>query len=129
MKKYELTCLIVPELSEEDAKDISKKISDLIVNLEGTIEKTEEIIRKRLAYIIEKRKEAFLVSTIFSFNPEKLKDLKQEIEKENNIIRHIILNKKDRKEPIRERKEYVKTEKNKTDLDKIDQKIEEILKD
>ena len=155
MKYYELTCLISPDFSSEEIKAFSQKISDFILKEEGTLGKITESFRKKLAYPIKKRKEAFLITINFNFLPtadqpqirnfEKLKNLEKKLKSEEQILRYIILTKeKPREIPKRiipskkiikreeeeeeTAKETIKpTRHKKVELKEIDKKIEEIL--
>jgi len=143
MKLYELTYLISPELSEEELKNLSKKISDFILEEEGTLKKTVELFRKKLGYVIKNKEEAFWATLNFHLNPEKIKNLREKLKPETQILRYMILTKKESK--TSEKKVLPKTEKppetiiessqpttqqpktEKVELKEIDKKIEEIL--
>jgi len=144
MKKYELTYLISPDLSGEEAKALSQKVSGFITK-QGKLEKTEDPFKKKLAYPVKDKTEAFLSLIVFSFEPEQLRILESNLKSDPKIIRHIITIKKEEKK-ISERKlekvltpkleknfevkkETPITETKKVELKEIDQKIEEILKD
>lgn len=94
MKSYELTYLISPDLSEEELKNFSGKISNFIQEDSGILEKTTEPSKKKLGYPIKKKGEAFLVTLSFSLNPEKLENLEKKLKSENQILRYLILTKK-----------------------------------
>lgn len=157
MKNYELTYLISPDLSEEELKIFSEKISNFIQEETGTLEKTTEPSKKKLGYPIKKKEEAFLVALNFSLNPEKLGSLEKKLKSENQILRYIILTKKTPEKTLRPKRQpqaglprtetslglaskealpKIKkppeappkiTEPKKVELKEIDKKIEEIL--
>ena len=138
MKKYELAYLITPDLSATEAKALSEKILGLIPELEGVVLASPEPDKRKLAYPINEKIEAFLVSLEFSLSPEKIKDLEKKIISANQVLRHIIITKaKERKEikkprksidSLVEKKEESTNKEKKVDIDKIDEKIDEILK-
>jgi small subunit ribosomal protein S6 len=145
MTYYQLTYLISPDLPEEKLKNFSKKISDFVLTEGGTLDKTTEPIRKKLAYPIKERKEMFLASLNFYLNPDGVKNLEKKLKSENQILRYMPLTKKISKKIIPEKirrkplkisekgisssKEIrVKTENKKVELEEIDKKIDEILK-
>ena len=72
MKNYELTCLISPDLSEEELKNLSAKINSFVQKEAGVLEKTAEPLRKRLGYPIKGKTGAFSVSLNFSLDSKKL---------------------------------------------------------
>ena len=140
MKKYELTYLISPELSELEINRLSQKVVGFIEEEKGKIDKKEEPAKRKLGYPIKTKKEAFLVCLDFSSDPEKIIDLDKKIQSENQILRHIIIIKeKIKKIPFKHRFKPMidqpqadeptayqpKTEK--VELKEIDKKIEEIL--
>ncbi len=142
MKNYELTCLISPDLSEEELKNLSAKINSFIQEEAGVLEKTSEPLRKRLGYPIKRKVGAFSVSLNFSFDPEKLENLEKKLKSENQILRYIILIKTTSKEVLPRRKRPLKIPEKiiepsesaahrpkakKVELKEIDKKIEEIL--
>lgn len=146
MKPYQLTYLISPNISEQELKKFSKKISDFILTEGGTLDKLAAPIRKKLAYPIKEREEMFLATLNFYLNPQELENFEKKLKSENQILRYILLTKKISKkispEKIRKKppkisekpfapyeRVRVKSEDKKVELEKIDQKIEEILKD
>lgn len=144
MKKYELTYLISSDLSGEEAKALSQKVSGFIAK-QGKLEKTEDPFKKKLAYPVKNKTEAFLSLIVFSFEPDQLSVLENNLKSDPQIIRHIIIIKKEEKKiserklekilsqkpekPFEARKEIPITETKKVELKEIDQKIEEILKE
>ena len=59
MKKYELTVVINPNLDEEAIKAELAAVQALVERFGGTIEKVDEWGKRRLAYEIQKMKEAY----------------------------------------------------------------------
>jgi len=133
MKNYELTYLISPDISEKQAQILIAKINDAIRTDAGNISNASGPSKIKLGYLIEKESEAFLVSTYFSLNPDKIINLEKALKEEKKVLRHIIIIKKELKEkPARLRKSIKssapESEAKKVELREIDQKIEEILK-
>ena len=132
---YQLTYLVSPQLNSTEVEDFSKKIGALISKF-GKILKLENPERMRLSYPIQKEKEAFLNSLEFEGETNQIDNLKKEIEKEKNILRYLLIKKKEIEEKIREpkevRKKPIETEKpveeKKVELKKIEEKLGEILK-
>ncbi len=142
MKNYELTCLISPDLSEEELKNLSAKINSFIQEETGVLEKTSEPLKRELGYPIKGKVEAFSVSLNFSFDPNKLENLEKKLKSENQILRYIILIKIAVKEVLPRKKRSLKmpqkitepgkpadyqSKAKKVELKEIDKKIEEIL--
>jgi len=146
MKNYELTYLISSDYSESDVATVIAKITNFVREKEGSIKKTSEPSKIKLAYLIEKKAEAFLTSTYFSMAPEKIAELEAFLKEQNELLRYILVFKKVIKEkltkrrtkpqpvehikpvtPVKELSEEEKEEK-KVELQEIDDKIDEILK-
>ncbi len=135
MQNYTLTCLITSELDE-------KGIEELVEKLKGLTGAINEIKPKRirLAYPIEKKTEAFLLSLSFAMEPDKITELKKELEKITLVIRFLLLKQAIVKK-AKERKPLLKTasaqpvvekatarkEKKKVALEDIEKDLEKIL--
>jgi len=138
MKLYELTYLISFDLPEQEVKSLQEKIHTYIVENQGTLDKIEDIVKKRLGNPIKKQTAAYLANLIFYFNPEKIKDLEVKLKAEIQILHYIILTKelkKIAKVPRRMRpqittsEEIIRTSKKpkKVEIKEIEKKLEEIL--
>ena len=131
---YQLTYLISPQLNSTEIEDFSKKIESLISKF-GKILKLENPERIRLSYPIQKKREAFLNFLEFKGEVNQIDNLKKEVEKEKNILRYLLIKKKEIEKKIREpKKERTKTpetkelkEKKKVELKDIEEKLGEIL--
>jgi len=132
MKSYELTYLISPDLSEEELKIFQEKIASLIQNEEGKIKEIKNPIKRKLAYPIKRKTEVFIANLNFYFLPEKLESLEKKLKSESKILRYLILvQEKPEKIKVPEiiskpRVPRIKKEK-KVELEKIEEKLEEIL--
>ena len=102
IKKYQLNCLISPELIQKELEDFLKKIESLLLKT-GEILKTEIVQKIKLRYPVQKKNEAFLASFDFKGEAGKVEIFKKEIEKEK---------------PKKEEK---------VELKKIEEKLEEIM--
>jgi len=132
MKLYELTYFLSPDLSEEELKILQEKIVSLIQNEGGKLEKVKTPIKKGLAYSIKKRGEVFMASLDFYFSPEKLNELEKKLKSELKILRYLILKKEVSKRAeipqiISEVKAPKVKKEKKVELEKIEEKLEEIL--
>ncbi len=134
MNYYELTYLGLSSLNEKELEEISQEILSFI-----KVDKLESPVKQRLAYLIKKEPEAFLISLTFYAEPESLLKLKNYLKQENKILRHLIIKtspdqgvvKKRREKPEKKDINETKTQtpKSKVELSEIDKKIEEILQD
>jgi small subunit ribosomal protein S6 len=132
MKLYELTYLISSEFSEEELENFQKKINSFIQEEGGILEKSENPIKRKLEYPIKKKGRAYLVTTKFRSEPEKLENLDKRMKKEPSLLRYMIFTKKEPEKikipEIRPKTEIKKIKKEKkVELEKIDEKLNEIL--
>lgn len=141
MKYYELTYLVSPELSDEEAKELQQKINSSVQNKGGILDFSSEIFRINLKYPIKKFNEAYLVTLVFSLNQEEAPKVEREIKSEEKVIRFLFFSKIKAKEPEIEIEERPKKEKEtaepvvakktekekKVELKDIEKKLEEIL--
>lgn len=153
MKTYELTYIISPEITSEEAENKAKEFEALIQSKEGVILRQDKPIAKTLSYLIKKQRSGFVGILEFQLEPEKLKEIDENMAKNEKIIRHMIviknpakaqkprrtkkapsffgiefLFKKDAEQPLptQEKAEAEKIEK-KVELKDIEEKLEEIL--
>jgi len=130
MKFYELTYLISPELSEEEIRTLQEKINSLIQEEGGVLSEVNSVVRKTLAYPIEKKRVAYLAILSFQLDPERLGSLEKKIKAESGILRYLILTKKLPKRvaamPVKKPRKITKP-KPKVELKEIEKKLEEIL--
>jgi ribosomal protein S6 len=139
MKLYELTYLMPIDLPEEATKALQEKINSFISDAQGTIDRIEDLAKKRLGEPIKNQRAAQMATLNFYMSPEKLGDLDKKIKSEPQIIHYLILNKKPRKAeaPRRIRRlapvtpeESIKTtteKPKKVEIKEIEKKLEEIL--
>jgi len=135
MKLYELTYLISSDLSEEEVNSLLEEINSFIKENQGILEKHSPLLKKQLSYPIKKKATAYLANLTFQIEPERLKEIKKQIESKTKILRYLIVafikNKsKTRSMPTKvpivvKRKESVLQKKIK--LEEIEKKLEEIL--
>jgi ribosomal protein S6 len=102
MKTYELSYIISPETTSEEAESKGKEFELAIQTKEGIILKQINPTAKTLAFPIAKRASGFFGVMEFQLEPEKLLELKDIVEKDKKIVRYIIVI-KDRAKPKRER--------------------------
>ena len=151
MKKYELTYIISPEITNEESMALAKEIESFVQSKEGVILNQINPVAKTLAYPIKKHASGFMCVLEFQSEPELLTELEDKINKNTKIVRHIIAVKrplkirKERraKQPVApslvkeekiENKELqdsdshkASIEKEKIELKDIEQKLEELL--
>ena len=81
MKTYELTYIISPEITSEEATARAREIESAVQSKEGTILSQSNPIAKSLAYPIEKRASGFVGTIEFQMESEKVPELEETISK------------------------------------------------
>lgn len=144
-QKYEIDFLLSSKLKEEEVEEATKKIKDKIED-KGEIEREESPKERNLAYSIEDQTVAFLGAFYFKMAPKSFPEFKEEINKMNEIIRFLAVKRKEtqkkrrrpkrryKKKPSQSKKKEKKEDKDdqsdkKVDLDQIEKKLGEIIKD
>jgi len=138
MKLYELTYLIPLDLPENEVKVLQERINSLVLDSQGTLDRIEDIIKKRLGGPIKNQTAAQMGTLNFYVNPERLRDLEKKLKAESQIVRYVISHKKTRKAeaprrirrlaPATAETSLKTTEKSKkVEIKEIEKKLDEIL--
>jgi ribosomal protein S6 len=139
MKKYELTILISPDLTEQEVRVVEDEISSLIEE-KGTLIGLSTPTKRELGYEINKKRSAYVMDIRFSSGPDFLLEFSKKLKEKKEILRHILLIKEDPKPEKEPRKKENKPVDNfnsplssptkthpKVEIGDIDKKIDEIL--
>lgn len=89
MHKYELTIVVNPNFDDEACKAEAGKVKADIEKFGGTVEKTDEWGRRRLAYEIEKLTEGYYVIFSFDAPPETPGELESRLRINENLLRYL----------------------------------------
>lgn len=87
---YELSCLINPDFSQEQAEEFVQKLEGL-VSIGGKVVKKDLAKKIGLAYAIKKQTSAFLLSIIFESTSEKIEELQKKLDGDSEIIRFLLI--------------------------------------
>jgi len=90
MRKYELVCVIQPDLDEAAFNVVVEKVKGWISDSGGTIDKVDVWGRRKLAYIIKKQREGQFVLLNMTMNPSATFDLERNLRYQEPIIRHML---------------------------------------
>jgi len=91
MKTYELSYIVSPEVTGEEAETKAKEIESAIQSKEGVILKQSNPVAKTLAFPIGRRASGFLGVLEFQLEPERLIELQETIRKDGKIVRHMVI--------------------------------------
>ena len=92
MTKYEVMIIINPTL-EDEKKEATVETFKSIIAADGEVEKVDVWGVKKLAYPIEKKEEGYYVVIDFAGNPTLPYELNRKLKINDNVMRHIIINK------------------------------------
>jgi small subunit ribosomal protein S6 len=90
MRKYELVCIVHPDLDETAFNGVIEKVKGWIVETGGTVDKVDIWGRKRLAYLIKKQREGQYVLLNVSLEPTATATLDQNMRFLEPVIRYML---------------------------------------
>ena len=91
MNKYELAVVLKPDLDEETQSAEFEAIFSLIARFDGSVEKTDNWGKRRLAYEIKKINEGFYSFITFSADGDVVKEIEQRLNIMENVLRHLVI--------------------------------------
>ena len=96
MNKYELCVVVSAKIEEEERAQVVDKCKALVERFGGQITEVDEWGKKRLAYEVQKMKEAFYYFVQFeSDNAECPNDVERQIRIMENVIRFLCVKKEE----------------------------------
>jgi small subunit ribosomal protein S6 len=90
-KQYELVYIVAPEATEEQVADLHTQIEQVVTRYSGTIDKTENWGRRRLAYPIGRHKEGIYVLELISGGGDLVKELDRRLKVLDVVVRHLVV--------------------------------------
>jgi ribosomal protein S6 len=91
MKTYELSYIVSPEITSEEAQAKAKELESAILAKEGTVLKQSAPVAKTLSYPVGKRASGFFGILEFQIEAEKLPELQEMLSKDGKIVRHMLI--------------------------------------
>lgn len=92
MPKYELMYIIGSETPDDEIPKVTEEVRKFIEASGGTIEKHEELEKKKLAYPIKQSRTGYYVVVNFSAPADKIQEIEHHIRTSPSVIRHLTLN-------------------------------------
>ena len=89
MSKYELALVVNAKIEDEAREVVVEKAKNYVTRYGGTITEVEEWGKKRLAYEIQKMKEAYYYFIHFESDAETPSEIEQRIRIMDNVIRFL----------------------------------------
>lgn len=90
MRKYELMCIIQPDLDETAFNGVIDKVKGWISESGGNVDKAEVWGRRRMAYIINKHREGQYVLLNVTMDPAATSELERNLRFQESIMRHML---------------------------------------
>ncbi len=89
MKKYELAVVVSAKIEDDERAAVVDKCKALVERFGGTITEVDEWGKKRLAYEVQKMKEAFYYFIRFEAEPTAPAEIESRIRIMDNVIRFL----------------------------------------
>jgi small subunit ribosomal protein S6 len=90
MRKYELVCIVQPELDETAFKGVVDRVSSWITDAGGSVDKVDVWGRRRMAYQIRKQREGQYVLMNVTLDPKATSELERNIRFLEPVLRHML---------------------------------------
>ena len=108
-RKYELVYVVSPEATDTQVADLHTQVEQIAGRLGGTIEKTDNWGRRKLAYEIGPHKEGTYVVETIDGGGELMKEIDRRLKVSDLIIRHLVV-RIDEEQSVVERRRTTRTE-------------------
>jgi small subunit ribosomal protein S6 len=90
-RQYELVYILPPDSTDQQVAELHTQIEGVVSRMNGSIDKTENWGRKRLAYEIGHNKEGVYVLDVINGSGELMKELDRRLRVLDQVVRHIIV--------------------------------------
>lgn len=90
MRKYELMCILQPDLDETAFNGVLDKVKGWISDSGGSVDKAEVWGRRKLASLIKKHREGQYVLLNVTMNPASTSDLERNLRFQESVMRHML---------------------------------------
>jgi len=90
-RQYELVYILPPDTTEQQATELHDQLQAVVARMNGTIEKTDNWGRKKLAYDIGHHKEGVYVLEVVVGSGELMKELDRRLRVMDQVVRHMIV--------------------------------------
>lgn len=90
MRKYELVCLIQPDLDEAAFNGVLDRVTGWVADSGGTVDKVDIWGKRRLAYPIRKQREGNYVLFNLSMDTTATSGLEQNLRYTEAVMRHML---------------------------------------
>ena len=104
MNRYEMIYIIDTGLEDSARKELVEKVSALIVNNGGEIEKVDETWgKRRLAYAIDYKTEGWYVLVNFKAPADLPRELERNLQINENVLRYLVVKLEEKRSAVKPR--------------------------
>ena len=89
MNKYELAVVVNAKIEDEERAQVIEKVKDMITRFGGNVTDVDEWGKKKLAYEIQKMKEAYYYFIHFESDATTPGEIEQRIRIMDNVLRYL----------------------------------------
>ena len=90
-RQYELVYIVTPDASEQEVADLHTQIEQIIQRFNGTLDKTENWGRRKMAYEIGHHREGTYVVETITGSGELMKEIDRRLRVIDQVIRHLVV--------------------------------------
>ncbi len=90
MRKYELVCVIQPDLDETAFNGVLDKVKGWVAESGGNVDKVDVWGKRKLSYPIRKQREGNYVLFNVTLNPTTTTNLEQNLRYTETVMRHML---------------------------------------
>ncbi len=108
-RKYELVYVVSPDATEAQVTELATQVEGIVQRMGGTLEKTENWGRRKLAYEIGRHKEATYILDVINGSGELMKEIDRRLKVFDLVIRHLVV-RVDEHESVIDRQRAKRTE-------------------
>ena len=108
-RKYELVYVVSPDATEAQVTELQTQVEGIVQRMGGTLEKTENWGRRKLAYEIGRHKEATYILDVINGSGELMKEIDRRLKVFDLVIRHLVV-RVDEQEGVIDRQRTRRTE-------------------
>ena len=109
VRQYELIYIVASDATDQQIADLHTQVEDITARFSGTLDRTENWGRRRLAYEIGRHKEGTYVLEVILGGGDLMKEIDRRLKVSDLIIRHLIV-RVDEEEGVVERTRARRTE-------------------
>ena len=91
MRKYELVCILHPDLDETAFNDAVDKIKGWISDSEGSVESVDNWGRRKMAYMIRKQLEGQYILINANMLPSATAEFERKLRLLETVMRHMLV--------------------------------------